>query len=366
MVNAARMSQARRATIHDVAKKAGVSAATVSKVLRNIGKVKEVNKLAVMNAVSELGYRMDPLASGLRGETRAIIGAIVPDLESSFFGALVTELERAAEDAGFHMIVASSRENEGREATLVARLDDWRVAGTVLVPVRSEHGLGVEQLRHRSMRAVLVDRVDAHNDFDTITSDNNKASAHVADYLNSLGHTHVLMHAATRVSKAVSERIKGFKERSKEIRASFRLSELVSDGQTEVLKRDINHYFEKLDRSEWPTAIYSLSQHSTLVILSELRRKGIRVPDDIALIGFDDADWMQTTWPSISVVSQPVKEIALAAMETLLARVSGEQSSSPISRRLSCSLLIRESTQKYTRISRNYGSKNSNVQRRKK
>ena len=118
----------RRATIHDVAREAGVSAATVSKVLRGVSSVKADNARRVHDAVTSLGYRMDPLASGLRNEQRRILGAVVPDLESPFFGALVTGLERVAEEAGYAMIVASSRESEAREADLVARMNDWRVA----------------------------------------------------------------------------------------------------------------------------------------------------------------------------------------------------------------------------------------------
>lgn len=344
MVKRGKISQVRRATIHDVARQAKVSAATVSKVLRNIGQVKEINRLAVMQAVSDLGYRMDPVASGLRGERRAIIGAIVPDLESPFFGALVTEFERIAENAGYHLIVTSSRENEKREVDLVARLDDWRVSGTLLVPVRSEKGLGVQELISRSMTSVLVDRVDAHDKFDTVASDNRDASANVADYLVSLGHKKILMHAATRVSKAVRARVRGFTDRLREVDPTAELKQLISDGKPNELRRDIVEYFGSLNQEQWPSAIFSLSQHSTLLILSELRRMGARVPDDIALIGFDDADWMQTTWPSISVVAQPVNEIAQASMQSLLARISGERTSSPIFRQLPCNLLLREST----------------------
>ena len=120
----------RRATIHDVARAAGVSAATVSKVLRGVRSVREDNADRVREAVAALDYRMDPVASGLRGEQRRIIGAVVPDLESAFFGKLVTGLERAAEEAGYHMIVASSRESEAREA-------DRRSAGRCCRPGRS-------------------------------------------------------------------------------------------------------------------------------------------------------------------------------------------------------------------------------------
>jgi len=333
----------KRATIHDVARAAGVSAATVSKVLRGISSVKADNAQRVRAAVAQLGYRMDPLASGLRNEQRRIIGAVVPDLESPFFGALVTELESAAEHAGYTTIIASSRESEPREADLVARMNDWRVAGTILAPVRSERGQGAQQLRHLNMQAVLVDRVSADDRFDTVAADNHAASASVADMLTGLGHRHILLHGATRISKAVRTRLDGFTQRARACDDRVRIDTLLSDDGLEEQRRAISAYFDASDPAARATAVFSLSQHSTLLVLAELRRRSLRVPDDIALIGFDDAEWMQTTWPSITAVAQPVQAIAQRAMGLLLARVEGTAAAYPVQQLEPCELRIRQS-----------------------
>ncbi|MDJ1007719.1 MAG: LacI family DNA-binding transcriptional regulator [Paracoccaceae bacterium] len=340
----AREEKPKRATIHDVARVAGVSAATVSKVLRSVGSVKQENAQRVREAVAQLGYRMDPLASGLRNENRKIIGAVVPDLESPFFGALVTGLERAAEAAGYAMIVASSRESEDREADLVARMNDWRVAGTVLMPVRSERGRGAEQLRALGMQAVLVDRVTADGEFDTVTADNYAASASVAELLLSAGHRHVLLHGATQVSKSVRTRLAGFADRAAALDPSVRVDRLLSDDDTETQRRAIRDYLDGFAAGKGPTAVFSLSQYSTLLVLSELRRRGVRVPDDMALVGFDDAEWMHTTWPAITAVAQPVEAIAERAVATLLARVEAGSSAFPVQHLEPCKVIEREST----------------------
>lgn len=333
----------RRATIHDVARTAGVSAATVSKTLRGVASVKPANARRIKEAIEELGYRMDPLASGLRNEQRRIIGAVVPDLESPFFGALVTGLERAAEAAGYTMIVASSRESEAREAELVGRMNDWRVAGTILVPVRSERGLGAKKLRAFGMKAVLVDRVSADKHFDTVAADNYKASADVADFLIDAGHRHLLLHGATRVSKAVRTRVEGFTDRARERAPGVRIDKQVSDGDLDTQRQLIRDYFDGHVAAKRPTAAFSLSQHSTLLVLSELRRRGIRVPEDIALVGFDDAEWMQTTWPTITAVAQPVPILAKRALAALLARVEGRNTGFPAQHLESCMIMVRQS-----------------------
>lgn len=335
----------KRATIHDVARVADVSAATVSKVLRGISSVKTENAERVRTAIKSLDYRMDPLASGLRNEQRRIIGAVVPDLESSFFGALATGLERAAEAAGYHMIITSSREDQKREADLVERLSDWRVAGTILAPVRSERGPGAQKLRDIGMRAVLVDRVSADAQFDTVSADNFEASAAVADRLLAQGHRHILLHGATEISKAIRTRLDGFSTRAKALDSKVRLDTLLSGEDLEGHRKEVSDYFDSHTGSDRPTAVFSLSQNSTLVVLSDLRRRGLRVPDDIALIGFDDAEWMQTTWPSISAVRQPVAQMAEQAIATLLARVEGGEGGPAKCHLAQCTLVSRQSTQ---------------------
>lgn len=333
----------RRATIHDVAKAAGVSAATVSKVLRGVKSVREDNAERVRTAVAELDYRMDPVASGLRGEQRRIIGAVVPDLESAFFGKLVTGLERAAEAAGYHMIVSSARGSEAREADLVARMNDWRVAGCILVPVRSERGAGAQKLRDLNMQAVLVDRVSADDRFDTVAADNHAASAAVADLLIGAGHRHILLHGATQISKALRTRLDGFETRARALDPGIEIDELLSDEPFETQRGAIRAYLNDRDAAHRPTAVFSLSQHSTLLVLSEIRRMGLAIPDDIALVGFDDADWMQTTWPSITAVAQPVAAIAERAAATLLARVEGETTGFPVQYLEPCTMRVRQS-----------------------
>ncbi|SFC40161.1 LacI family DNA-binding transcriptional regulator [Tropicimonas isoalkanivorans] len=347
-----REERPRRATIHDVARSAGVSAATVSKVLRGVATVRKENADRVRTAVAELDYRMDPLASSLRNESRRIIGAVVPDLESPFFGALVTGLQDAAERAGYHLIVASSRESEEREAELVARMNDWRVAGTLLAPVRSERGRGAETLRALDMQAVLVDRVSDDERYDTVSADNYQASANVADFLLGLGHRHVLLHGATQVSKAIRTRLAGFTERAKALDAGVQVDTVLSDADADVPHRSICKYFETRAPADRPTAVFSLSQHSTLRVAAELRRRGIRVPEDIALVGFDDADWMQTTWPSITAVAQPVHTMAEHAMATLLARIEGNNDGAPVQHLEACEMLVRESAGPETEVPR--------------
>jgi LacI family transcriptional regulator len=222
-------------------------------------------------------------------------------------------------------------------------MNDWRVAGTILMPVRSERGRGAATLRELGMQAVLADRVAADNRFDTVTADNREASAAVAEVLTAQGHAHVLVHGATRISKAVRLRMEGFAERAKALAPGARIDTLVSDQDLAAQRRAIHEYLAERGRAAWPTAVFSLTQHSTLIVLSELRRRSVQIPCEVALVGFDDVDWMQTTWPSITAVAQPVAAIATRAMEALLARVERGEDSAPAHYLEPCTLRVRQS-----------------------
>ncbi len=307
-----------RASIHDVARQAGVSAATVSKVLRGVKTVKPANAKRVRQAVLDLNYRLDPLASGLRRATRQIIGVVVPELESEFFGRLTSRLEILAEQAGYSLAIATSHESESREQKLLERMHDWRVAGTILAPVRSERGKGARVMQDYGMTGVLVDRVSANTSFDTVTADNARASARVAQTLIQAGHGHVLLASFSEVSKNIRTRISAFRDAASS--SGMKIDVLLVDGTMQELRESLSGYLGKTR----PGAIFSLSQRATIAVLSEFREHAIQCPQDISLVGFDDAQWMQATNPPISAVTQPIAGIAEQAFKRLLSRINGD------------------------------------------
>ena len=336
---AERQALKRRPSIHDVASRAGVSAATVSKVMQGVATVKPENARRVFDAVELLGYRIDPLASDLRRARRRIIGAIVPEFESEFFGSVITQLERLAEQRGYALVAASSRESEAREKEILSRMHDWRVSGVVLSPVRNEHGPAGEFMKANGMTGVLIDRVLAEGRFDTVSADSAAASAEVAGELVGRGHRHILVIGLGEQAATVRARLDGFRAKALELAPDIRIDVILSESDVEPLRASLRDYFA---RGERPTAVYSLFLKGTLVALSEFRRHGWHCPNDISLVGFDDAEWMQATWPAIAAVVQPVRQIAIQAMDVLFRRIEGEEGP-PRTRLEPCKVLMRES-----------------------
>ena len=338
-----REAQQRRPSIHDVASRAGVSAATVSKVMAGVTTVKPENAQRVFDAIEQLGYRVDPLASDMRRAKRRIIGAIMPEFESEFFGQMVTQLESLAEQRGYTLVAASSREPEAREKEILARMHDWRVAGVVLAPVRNEHGPAAEFMKANGMTGVLIDRVLSDDAFDTVSADSAAASAEVARELIGKGHRHILVVGLGEKAATVRARLDGFRATALRLAPHMRIDVVLAETDVEPLRARLRDYFDKGEgRGERPTAVYSLFLKGTLVALSEFRRRGWHCPNDISLVGFDDAEWMQVTWPAIAAVVQPVRQIAGHAMDALFARIEGEDGP-PTARLEPCRVLMRES-----------------------
>lgn len=328
----------KRASIHDVARVANVSAATVSKVLRGVTTVKAANASKVQAAVDALGYQMDPLAAGLRQSRRRILGLIVPDLQSEFFGCIAARLELLAEKANYSLSIASSHESEDREQALVERMHVLRVAGTLLAPVRSERGSGVRRMKVLSMTGALLDRVVSDDIYDTVAVDNAGASAQVARLLAQMGHRHVLLIGLNEVSRNVRARARTFTQEARTICPHMQVDVLMIDERLENSRSVLADY---LDHNR-PTAVFSLFQKGTLIALSEFRRCGLRCPQDVSLVGFDDADWMRVTHPSVTAVKQPIDRLADLAFERLIARIDGQTGAS-VCRLEPCTLNLRES-----------------------
>lgn len=330
----------KRPSIYDVAKMASVSPATVSKVLHGVTTVKKANVERINNAIEVLGYRPDPMASDMRREKRRIIGVVVPELAGEFFSNLVANLERYVEKRGYTMVAMSSNECESREQHLIERLEDWRVAGIVLAPVTSEQGMGSVMLEKSDIDAVLIDRVTENKTFDTVSVDDVSASKQVAQKLCEDGHRHIAVVGINRDRATTKRRVEGFLSVTRNWDEKVTVDLILPEDIGE-LKQTLSEYLD----DKKPSAMYSLFAKSTLMTLTEFRRKHIHCPDDIGLIGFDDAEWMQVTYPSVSAVIQPVELIAKRAIGALFNRIEGLNASATAVME-HCDVVFRESTKK--------------------
>jgi len=310
----------KRATIKEVAARAGVSIATVSNVFSGSKPVNDALRRKVDAAARDLSYRVDKAASQLRSGQARVVGVLVPDLDDVFFTSLVSQIEVLAEADGYDIVVASSRDDARLEQSRLAALLGWRPSGLIAVPCSDAVPAALAGEVGR-LPMVFADRVPPTGSVvDTVAIDNADAGAIAARHLAALGHRAVLIAASSLAISPIRERVKGA--------ADLLLAET---GQAPVVlelgsnaERGAAGFAHWLERNPCPSAVLGLTNVTTLSVLSALARRRIDIPDPVSVIGFDDYPWMSARRTGLSAIRQPIADIAAQSWRLLRARMAGE------------------------------------------
>ena len=325
-------------SINDVARMAGVSPATVSNVLTGRKPVSAKLSRKVEAAVKALDYRADPLASMLRSGEAKIIAVLVPDLDNPFFTSVVSAVEQCLGQESYEVIVASSHGEESVERSRLKAILAWRPAGLVVVPCSDEFP-GRELVESSRTPYVIADRVACASNADTVSVENEDAGAIGARHLMDLGHKDILIVASSLSLANIRQRCGG----ASELMRSYGLPEppIVELGfSIDAASSKLSKWFGENPR---PTAIQALTNFTTLSVLTTLAERGLLMPRDISLIGFDDYAWMRARATPLTAIFQPVREMGRALWETLSGRIKGDLSPARHVL-LPCELRVRAST----------------------
>ena len=332
----------RRPTIHDVARAAAVSPATVSNVLTGRRYVDPELAARGRHSVDALGYRRDVAASTLRSAQRTVIGVIVPELRNPFFAEMVERLKQEAQKAGRHLLVATSGSDPAQELHQTEAIIAWRPAGLIFVPCDGSFPARA-LLEREGIPFVVLDRpIDDDTGVDTVAVDNLAAAREGAARLLAAGHRRILLVVSAVSIGNVRERVAGVDEAVAAVPGA--MVELLEAGLE--LDDIAAAVAARLARTPRPTAVFTANNVLTLGTLKAMADLGIEVPGQVSLLGFDDYDWMEVFRPRLCAIRQPVAEMAHAAWERLavLTGVSpmGEAPST-CHVRLPCSLAWRDS-----------------------
>ncbi|MEO0667770.1 MAG: LacI family DNA-binding transcriptional regulator [Pseudomonadota bacterium] len=334
------MSQ--KVSIKDVAKAAGVSTATVSNVFSGKKPVNVDLADKVRSVASRLGYQVNKAASLLRSGKNSVVSVLVPDLSDPFFTSIITEIENLATEDGYEIIVGNSNDNVETEAGRLNALLAWQPAGLIVVPCSDKVP---DLLRNPDMPAcVFLDRISEFDVADTVTIDNVGAGAIAAKHLTDKGHHRVLVAASDLDLAPIRERAAGVEAQMHKIAGAVDFLELGSDPQ--IGAQTLGAW---IDIHPLPSAIVATNDMTTLAALSCVADRKFDLPGQISVVGFDDYAWMQARRTGITVIKQPVDDIATSAWELLKERMNG--GTGPIVNKVhDCSLIVRDSV-------RNLGSR---------
>lgn len=313
-------SRFKRPSIKDVAKQAGVSIATVSHVFSGKKRVNDELAQHVRKTAKDLSYSIDRVASQLRSGRARVVAVLVPDLEDLFLNQLVSKLENCAQEAGYELIVSTSRDTPEIEAKRLHALLAWRPAGIIIAPCKDT--ISDELLPELEATPLVgVDRVHPSNaNFDTITVDNFGSGLMAAKYLKGQGTKSSLLVAGDLSLHNIKERIRGYRE----------LSSKIGDAKIDVLETGAEPVHGSTLIQEWlktnprPDTIVGLTNVTTLASLAALAKLDIEVSRDIKVLGFHDSLWMTARKMPITTLAQPVGDVARCAWERLALRMSGD------------------------------------------
>lgn len=310
-------SPTERLKISDVARRASVSPATVSRVLNGDPRVGNAYRARVLRAVEELDYRPNVLARNLRWQRTATIGVVVPDIENPHFGEMLRSVEDQAFAAGYRVLVCNTDETPEKQRAYLEALIDERVLGVIISPSDP----GGEQIAHLldlEIPVVACDREVVDPRADAVLADNVKAMRIGTDLLIRAGHRRIAFVGGRTDVETGAERLAGYEIA---VRAAG-LEPLVVDGEFR-LERAEALVAGLLQPEPRPTALLVANNLMTLGALRAIRDADLRVPADISVVGVDDPPWSTLVDPPLTALAQPVRAMAADAMELLLQRVTG-------------------------------------------
>ena len=304
------------ATIKQVAERAGVSPATVSKYLNGI-KLKEKNKNAVQAAIAELGYKSNAMARGLRTNKSMTIGAVVYDFNNLFAMNIISEIESYISAHGYGVIICESKMDVDTQNNKIKFLLDKHVDGLIIFPVR----LTDSDMEHIAVPVVCIDQLSKTRLCDYVLVENASASFAATEHLIKHGHDKIGIICGPNDLYTAKERVLGYLKAHKNYCVNvcddyiYRTDYSIESGYSAA-----NKIIKNKNR---PTALFTTNYELTLGALIALNEYGISIPDDMSFIGFDNIELANAVRPSLSVVTQPTAEMGIKAAEILLHKMAG-------------------------------------------
>jgi LacI family transcriptional regulator, galactose operon repressor len=328
------------ATIQDVARLAGVSTATVSRVISGRGYVSPASRQQVLAAADELDYVPNGLARGLKTQRSGLIALLVPEIVNSFYTTISRGVEDVANTSGLQVILGNTDESVAKERAYVELMISTRVDGVIIAPAgRTANPL--KPLLASGVPTVLVDRAVAGVPADVVRGDSMAGAQTLTKHLLALGHRRIALINGHRDTSVARDREAGFRAALADAHVEIH-ERLISSGTWFIDDAEARTGVI-LDANNPPTAIFAANNFMAIGALRALRERGRHVPEDMALVCFDDIPDAAEVDPFLTALAQPAYTMGTLAMQLLLERISGTFQDSPREIVLSSQLLIRRS-----------------------
>lgn len=329
----------RSVTIVDVAREAGVSYSTVSRVLNGFEFVKEATRQRVLEAAERLGYVANLQARSLAGGRSQIIGILVPGLDNSYVGEIVRGVDEELGREHYDLMLYTTHRGHGNEVAYVHAVANGLADGLLLV-VPLVPSAYLSALPYEDFPHVLIDQSDPGGTSSIVESTNWQGAYDATKYLIQLGHQRIGFIAGEMQLSSAVERLRGYKDALKDHNIAVDPA-LIHEGNF-VIGGGYERAAKLLDLPNRPTAIFASNDLSAFGAMHAVRDRGLRIPDDISLIGFDDIPQTLMTYPKLTTVRQPLAQMGRVAARMLLEQINSP-GTAPRRVTLPTELVIRDS-----------------------
>lgn len=339
------MKKKTEVTIYDISKTLGISASTVSRGLHNNPQVRKELRKKIVQTAQEMGYQHNKFASNLRQKRTRTLGVIIPRIDSHFMSTVISGMEKAANNSGYQLLISQSEESELLEEANVQALFSSRVDGfLVSLSYETRNMDAFRNIFRKDIPLVFFDRVFDCNNCVNVVIDNFRAGYEATRHLIEQGCRKIVHVGGSMNRNVYSDRYRGFRQALADSSLPFDEKSLIitalGDNSGVAVMRNL------LANGAIPDGIFTANDTSAVSVICELKKNGYRVPDDVAVVGFNDDPVSRIVEPNLTTVLYPGRAMGEVAATTIISILEGTQSEKVNSIILSHELIIRKSSLK--------------------
>lgn len=330
-----------KVTIYEVAEKAKVSISTVSKVLNEKGNINENTKKRIYDAIKELDYKPSVVLSVKKA--MKTIGVLIPDISNPFMAEVTRAVEDSGRKKGFNVMVCSTDNDPDKEEEYISMLQQKYLDG-MIIATGLKNNRALKRLRKSDIPIVLLTRDVPHFPVHSVMVDDFQGGYEAGAYLAQLGHKDVAMIVEDIDVSSVKQRLVGFKEGLQSLDVSLHDDFIAYAPHSLAESKKVG--LELLSQENRPTAVFASTEILAVGVLQAAKEKGLKVPGDLSVIGFDNSILAQVTDPQLTTVAQPAKKMGEKAIELFVEELLETTEKDKVLQRLALTptLIVREST----------------------
>ncbi|MBF8984253.1 LacI family DNA-binding transcriptional regulator [Lutibacter sp. B2] len=302
------------ANIRDIAKEAGVGIATVSRYLNDTGYVSDEVKVKIQKVIEELNYKPNALARAIFTKNSKTIGLMVPNISNPFFNQMASVIEEYANEMGYNIFLCNTDDNPEKESKYLDVLQSHRVAGIIVARSKCKEAYSNIDIPVISFESHISDKII------TVSSDNYNGGKIAFDHLYQCGCRKMIHIKGPTCFEATEDRSRGFLDAAKDKNLKIDLIEFETDFQVKMLEENI----ESLNKIGECDGIFVFNDIAAATVIKFLRKKGVRIPEEVQIMGFDNSFICELLHPSLTTINQPIQALGKYTIELLIKLINDE------------------------------------------